>query len=153
MTMFASLLPIIIILAILVLIVFRVWSKSITLPAITPQEGISVPVINAYIGYRLFNLHNGLWPKFTLFEDHFDYRVFQTQSCRYEQVDKVDYYTGIWGMGGDITISFTDDRWNLSLNMNTNNTKEVLKFLKQKGCKLTEQAEKMLTPNEQQFNN
>ena len=153
MAIFISLLPLLIILAIIAFFVFKANSKMSDIPSVVPGEGVNVPVFNAYIGYRLFNVHNGIWPKFTLFEDHFDYRVLQTRSCRYEQVDKIDYYSGIWGMGADITMSFTDGRWNLSLNMNTTNSKEVLKFLKQKGCKLTEQAEKMLAPNEQQFNN
>jgi hypothetical protein len=147
MAIFIFVVAIVLILGGLIFLTLSVRSHIVTIPPILPQEGVAVPLINAFIGTWLFNVHNSAWPLFRLFEDHFEYRVLFRKSIDYSQVNSIDCLGGFRGFGTMLIISFTNSRWNLHLSMNENNLKEVLRYLKSKGCKLTGYALNFISNN------
>lgn len=144
MEIFIGLLPLILLVGIFVLLIIK-YRKEIYVPPVIPQEGINVPLINAYRGTWLFNIHNGLYPKLRLFEDRFEYTIFGSASRRFDEIAGIGL--GMTGVvfTNDLEIRFNNSRWAFHADMSKHNLKEVLKFFQSKGCNLTPSAESFLS--------
>lgn len=113
------------------------------------QDGaVTVPLTAAFSGLRYmpdwwaFGANN-LNPKLVLSEAGIEYRVFFVRQKAYSEIEKVDA-TSSW-KGNILFFYFRNSTWTFIANVGEKNKLEpVLKFLKQKGVPLTEQAESYL---------
>ena len=122
--------------------------KIVSVPLVLPSEGFSVPIINAYVGSLLFNMHNGLWPSLKLFEDHFDYVILWKKSVEYSVIQEVGVRTGFWAGGNTFVVKFNNGSWDYCASCNKHNLKEVLNFFQSKNIRLTEEAKRLLENNQ-----
>ncbi len=118
--------------------------KIVSIPLVLPSEGFSIPIINAYIGSLLFNIHNGLCPRLKLFDDHFEYVILWKKSVAYSTIQEVGVNTAFWAGGCTLLVKFNNGSWDYSANMNKHNLEEVLIFFQSKSIKLTEEAKSLI---------
>ena len=120
--------------------VYKKATIKIVLPPVLPQEGVSIPIFNAYLGGRILNVHNGLWASLTLFDDHFEFRVLTKKVASFGDVKEVSVNSGLLGGSTSIIISFNNGSWSYRGFMNKHNQREVLNYFKSKGCNLSPEA-------------
>lgn len=146
----AEILPLlfaILIFALLLAVYFIKAKTKISIPPVIAQEGIRVPIINAYQGTWFINVHNGLWSSLTLFEDHFEFVVLSKKTVNFTEIKSVDIRFGFLAGGSGLNIVFNNGAWNYCAVMNKHNLREVLLYFKAKGCALSQKAEDFVSQN------
>lgn len=123
------------------LLLYRV-KKTVTIPPTIPQEGISIPVYNSARGTFLFNVHNGLYPSLRVYEDRVSFTVMANTTVTYGQIKGVDVINML-GLSS-LILSFPDKTFQVYLNMNRANLKQVIMLLQIKGCSLSTAAQEFL---------
>jgi len=119
------------------------------------KDGVSIPLVAAFFGLKIvpfpFALGgNNLNPKLLLHEEYIEYKsLFRTQTKTYQEIDEVDVFVSnlkVFSIGTtNIRLSFTGSVFTFMGNLNDlEKLKEVLLFLRAKGCRLSDKAASLL---------
>jgi hypothetical protein len=119
------------------------------------KDGVSIPLVAAFCGLRILPFPfalggNNLNPKLLLYEEHLEYKsLFRTQTKTYQEIAEVDVYVNnlkVFSIGTtNIRLSFTGSVFTFMGNLNDlEKLKEVLFFLREKGCWLSDKAASLL---------
>ncbi len=125
----------------------RVAAENMAASGIIPEQGMAIPLRISFIGVksvRWFALaHNNLSPLLVLFEDHLVQRVVFKKSRKYSEIAYVDVSVTDTE---NLDIAYTDSRFTFSCKLKAKQDLiAVLKFLGQKGVRLTESAKRLLS--------
>jgi hypothetical protein len=121
----------------------RKQNLKITIPQVLPQEGFSIPIGGYRYSESLLYGKSARLTNFKLFDDHFEFGPLNSYKLFYNKIKDVGCIKGYYGKVG-VEITFNDSDKIFYAGLNKNNLREVLVFLKGKGCKLTEKGESFI---------
>lgn len=141
--------PILIFLFILFLLIFGIQvfvfirGKADVIKSDKVPGAFSVPVQTASFGGYLAGERGKIGCTLILFEDRLEFNILNNHKYLYGQVKEVGFKKLFWFQTG-LVISFVDTSSVYCGYMHSGNLRLALKYFQNKGCKLSEDAQKLL---------